>query len=241
MPARPKPSLDQVKELVHYDPLTGVFTWRKSPHYWVKEGSRADSTYDTAGYRKVNLLGGNHAAHRLAWFYCTGEWPKTGLDHKNTVRDDNRLDNLRLATPSQNSQNRKGVERGLKGTTWHNGSWRAQIMFQRSNYHLGSYLTQEEAHEAYKIGAAYFHGEFANTQSLTGPILAPDTEVQTSFERTLREVTERRKQRVRLAKSVKLPPELRAALLAMHEYFSPPAATRKHVRKTSRRLKKTTP
>jgi hypothetical protein len=207
-----------------YDPATGVFTWRKLRHKNDVPGARADKP-STGNYLRINIFGRSYAAHRVAWLITYGAWPAAHIDHKNRDRSDNRLDNLREATPAENIANRAATAPGLKGTTWHNGSWRAQITHHRVTHHLGSYSTQEEAHAAYCIGAAYFHGRFANTESLTGPVADPVLPPTTnSFELALREVLQtkraRRKVRPTLGKSTDLPKDLKDALLAMHENFT---------------------
>lgn len=75
--------LDQarLKELLHYDPISGVWTWRVS-NTRVRAGDRA-GTVVAQGYRKIKLDGKKYFEHRLAWLYVLGRWPAKGLDHKN--------------------------------------------------------------------------------------------------------------------------------------------------------------
>lgn len=157
-----------LREWVDYNPDTGVFTWRKHPNHKIPAGA-VIGTVDKLGYVRARVFGTGFAAHHLAWFYVYGEWPEL-LDHINRKRDDNRISNLRRATQAQNIANRGGNGPGLKGTTQNKntGRWKAQIGVNRKNVVLGTFDTQEEAHEAYRVAAQYFFGEFAQTASKPG-------------------------------------------------------------------------
>jgi hypothetical protein len=101
----------------------------------------------------------------------TGEWPPERLevDHKDCDPSNNRWDNLRLATASQNQANKK-VSRantsGFKGVSWHKDDkrWRAQIRMGGKKVHLGSFDTPESAHRAYSEAAMKHYGEFARAK-----------------------------------------------------------------------------
>lgn len=73
------------------------------------------------GYVLISFDGEQYLAHRLAWFYVTGEMPPMFIDHINGKPDDNRFENLREATPQQNGFNRgmpKNNKSGAKGCEW---------------------------------------------------------------------------------------------------------------------------
>ena len=105
-------NVDRLHDVLHYDPLTGVFRWR------VARGSRAAGDVaggiSGAGYRQIGIDGRYYQASRLAWLYTTGEWPDGEIDHKNGVHDDNRWDNLRDVTHTENNQNQRRAPR-LRG------------------------------------------------------------------------------------------------------------------------------
>lgn len=88
-------------------------------------------------------------------------------DHINTNSLDNRRENLRIASRSQNQMNRKKPKHnksGYKGVHWDKraNKWRASIAVHGKTYNLGNYDDPKKAHEAYKKKAQEFFGDFAN-------------------------------------------------------------------------------
>lgn len=169
---------DFLKSILHYNPATGVFTWRKRPreHFatariynsWNMKhaGKIAGGLTAKSKYWGLRINSKLYLAHRLAWRYVTGVWPEHELDHINCNRTDNRMANLREATHSENVKNtpmRKTNTSGYKGVTWHKhtGKWAAQIKVNSKHIHLGIFDTPEEAHAAYCEAAKKYHGLFA--------------------------------------------------------------------------------
>lgn len=155
---KPKPmhlTRDQLRAMLHYDPATGVFTWQVKASRNTVIGSVAGCSTNTAGYVMIRVDKVLYGAHRLAWFYMTGEWPDQQIDHKDTNRANNRWSNLRLATSGQNRQNQRGP--GRRNTSGYLGvhydrskcKWTAQIVVDRRHHFLGRFATPEEAHAAY--------------------------------------------------------------------------------------------
>lgn len=146
-----------LKILVNYNPHTGIFT-RLNYKRLSKYGDRADTPHNK-GYRQVSIENRAFLAHRLAWLYMTGKWPKNLIDHKDGVKDNNKWENLREATNSQNRHNSK-VHRnnisGIKGVYKIKGKYRVIIG-------LGTFDTLEEASNVYKKAAIKLHGEFYKT------------------------------------------------------------------------------
>ncbi|PNE10603.1 MAG: HNH endonuclease [Beijerinckiaceae bacterium] len=112
---------ERLRELLHYEPQTGEFTRR------VAMSGRGASVGDIAGkvtkkgYREISVGGSRHKAHRLAWLYMTGEWPKDQIDHVNLNKGDNRWCNLREADNSKNRANTPPPSTstsGYKGAHW---------------------------------------------------------------------------------------------------------------------------
>ena len=141
-----KMTLERFKELLHYEPETGHFTWRiNSPV--ATPGFRAGGGHGL-GYRSIGLDYKKYLEHILAWFYMTGEWPQGEVDHANGDKADNRWCNLRIATRSQNGYN-KGINprnsTGVTGVNKHGSKYRARIDVDGKTVDLGCYKTLEEA------------------------------------------------------------------------------------------------
>jgi hypothetical protein len=94
---------ERVRQLPHYDPDTGVLTRLISTNGDARAGEVVRGVCD--GYLTARIDGRRYQAHRLAWLYMIGEWPKANMDHVNGDRADNRWCNLREATNSQNQAN----------------------------------------------------------------------------------------------------------------------------------------
>jgi hypothetical protein len=144
---------DRLKDLLHYDPATGHFTWKVS-RSGVKHCNGSAGTQNASGYVVIGIDGFIYPAHRLAWLYVYGEWPKHQIDHINRCKYDNRIANLRDATPSENLHN-TGINSsntsGLKGVSFHKKSrkWQAFIRNNGRNQYLGVFDTPENASKAY--------------------------------------------------------------------------------------------
>lgn len=138
----------RLRELLHYDPETGVFTSRVvrnqlrpgQPVGYLNDQSYIWFIVDCRYYK----------AHRAAWLYMTGEWPKHQIDHINRVKDDNRWANLRDVPAAVNSQNRRHSSKsGLLGVSPDGRRWRTQISVGGVDKWLGRFDTPEEAHAVY--------------------------------------------------------------------------------------------
>lgn len=157
----------RARELLDYEPATGVFRWRVKPRKGVHVGDRAGGMI-SLGYRAIRIDGRRYLEHRLAWVWFFGEQPPSELDHINGCPGDNRIANLRAATSAQNKQNtrsRAGSRSGLKGVSWiaARAKWRAEIRANGRALHLGYFENPEQAHAAYREVAGKLFGEFART------------------------------------------------------------------------------
>jgi hypothetical protein len=123
------------------------------------------------GYVSVWFNGKNDYMHRVIWEFVNGPIPKgMVVDHINGVRSDNRISNLRLATPSQNAQNRhhsKNNKSGVKGISYHqrDKKWHAHIGVNRQQLYLGSFKSASDAEAAYLKAAAEYHTHNPCTQN----------------------------------------------------------------------------
>jgi len=170
-----KPSItltvERLREVLDYDPSTGVFIWLISPAARAPVGAVAGCPKPD-GYRQIQVDGVNYRAHRLAWLWVHGVWPSGVLDHKDGYRDNNAINNLRPATLSQNGGNmrrhRDNVS-GFKGACFEKRSrkWRGTIVINGKQRHLGLFATAEEAHAAYVRAAIETFGEFASDGAIT--------------------------------------------------------------------------
>lgn len=97
---------DRLRELLHYDPLTGVFTWKMNRTRRAKAGSVAGSV-NGRGYVQIRIDGVGYTASRLAYLYMQGEPAPANLeiDHRNHVKTDNRWSNLQPVTHGENMSN----------------------------------------------------------------------------------------------------------------------------------------
>ena len=143
----------RLRELLHYDPETGVFTWRVTASYRRIAGSVAGGQKTSKGYLRVGIDREVYMAHRLVWFHVHGRWPSSDVDHINGVRSDNRLSNLRDVSRSVNLQNRRASSKPgrLLGTAWVESRqcWHANIKKNGQVKFLGAFQTEGDAHEAY--------------------------------------------------------------------------------------------
>ena len=151
---------EHVRDVLDYDPTTGIFHWRKKVAQRVHVGDYAGSKHHS-GYLSIFTLGRSYRAHRLAWVHYYGEQPPKFIDHINNVRDDNRIANLRPATAEINTQNRrtaqKGSASGLLGVAQNGNNWQAYIRVQNKPTYLGTFKTPEEAHQVYLAAKRMYH------------------------------------------------------------------------------------
>lgn len=158
---------ERLKELLHYDPETGVWRWIKITHPSgrTKVGSIAGTPY-TRGYRRIIVDGKKYRSARLAVLYMTGKWPPDGVDHRDGDTSNDRWTNLRCATQSQNGGNmRRPVTNtsGFKGAVLSKGKYTARIRVNQKRISLGVFATAAEAHAAYVAAAQKEFGEFARS------------------------------------------------------------------------------
>jgi hypothetical protein len=145
-------SVDQLREILKYDPDTGKFTWRErletfpsSPEDIRRFNTRnaGELVYEEAhrGYGRMSLLGKRYKSHRVAWCMTHGAWPDDQIDHINGVRSDNRIENLRAVSQIENSRNMRRLSNnksGVTGVNWDKKNWRwvATISVNNKSIHL---------------------------------------------------------------------------------------------------------
>ena len=139
----------ELVETLKYNPETGHFIWKKKTCLKVVVGKLA-GTINDRGYIVIAISKKLYRAHRLAWFYVHGVWPKDQIDHVNHVRTDNRLINLREASNQENSKNMsisKNNTSGVTGVSWskEDRAWRAAIRANLKYIYLGQSKDKFEA------------------------------------------------------------------------------------------------
>ncbi len=156
-------SIEPLKDAFNYDPKTGIVTWKscRKSHLGKPVG-----TPTPKGYLRCRFKGKGIMIHRLAWILYYGEEPAAFIDHRNRIRNDNRIENLRLASLFENARNaklRSDNSCGAKGVSWVKRSkkWGARINVDGKTIYLGYFSTASEAAEAYRVASLKYHGEFS--------------------------------------------------------------------------------
>jgi hypothetical protein len=161
-----------LRECFDYDPATGIVRWRERPpqHFITSSWSAARwnqnfagqeaGSRDPNGYRVVTLTFESKMLrlyqHRLAWALTHGAWPKN-LDHYDGDPANNRIGNLFEADYSDNAQNRTNMKFAKGAYPWPNGGWRANIRVNGEYIYLGTYATEQEAHQVYLDAKKKYH------------------------------------------------------------------------------------
>lgn len=155
-------SANRLREVVNYDPQTGLFTWA-TPRFKCRPGDVAGNSSHPRGYIQIRLDYRRYYAHRLAWLYVYGVWPEAVIDHINGCTSDNRIENLRDVSQRSNNENHRcssskaavpllGVSLNRK-----TGRYVAQIRIQGRQTGLGYFDTAEQAHAAYIAAKRQHH------------------------------------------------------------------------------------
>jgi len=133
-------SQNRLKQLLHYNPDTGIFTRLSITSNCVKFGDIAGCLRN--GYIRISVENKRYQAHRLAWLYMMGEWPKHQIDHVDHVRNNNQWANLREASNRENCKNRSihsNNTSGCTGVSWNKSinKWVSYIRAEGDIVHLG--------------------------------------------------------------------------------------------------------
>ena len=149
-----KVTKERLQEILNYNKVTGIFTWKVKKAQNIQIGDDAGSL-NSKGYVNIIVDGTNYAAHRLAWLWITGSIPKDQIDHINRIRNDNRAVNLREANNKQNQENvniRKDNTSGMVGVTWskEQNKWTVRIQHDKCRIFIGRFDSLDEAITARK-------------------------------------------------------------------------------------------
>lgn len=147
-----------------YNPNDGLIYYAKWP------GMQVATYVNSNGYCRLTVATNKkYYVHQLAYLFMLGTLPPKGfhIDHIDGDKLNNKWDNLRLATPSQNSFNSKihiDNTSGVKGVSWQSScnKWKASIKVNGNVFNLGTFATKDQAIAAVKKLRDLLHGEFAN-------------------------------------------------------------------------------
>lgn len=147
-------NLEDIKDVLSYDPITGGFTWLKQRGP-IRAGDVAGSAFGE--YWSIRIFGRTVLAHRLAVMFMCGAFPGADetVDHIDGDKRRNAWSNLRIVSQGVNNQNlrkaRRGSKSGLLGAHWNQQEqkWQASIRSNGTQHYLGRYSTPDEAHAVY--------------------------------------------------------------------------------------------
>ncbi len=148
---------ERLQELYSFEPETGIFTKKNT-------GKVASNVHN--GYIRITIDYKEYRAHRLAYLYMTGKFPKDIVDHKNHIKSDNRWSNLRVVSHQENCKNfsmNKNNSSGENGVYWHarDKIWTAFIYLDSKKKHIGCFKNKEDAVSA-RTEANLKYGYYVN-------------------------------------------------------------------------------
>lgn len=177
--ANQMPNLERVKEALIHN-ADGTFTWKERPlHHFPDlramriwntkyKGKIAKGSKKHNGYIYLTFDNKGVASHRLAWYFHNSECdPKMEIDHLNGIRDDNRIENLRIASGNNNQHNKplqKNNTSGFKNVVWNKqcNKWQVIVMLNKKHHHGGLFNNKEDANIAAIKFREELHSGFAN-------------------------------------------------------------------------------
>jgi hypothetical protein len=120
-----------------------LFTYKDGRTKWIERSDKPKKN----GYIRLHIGEKHYQAHRLIMMAFVGESDQA-VDHINRIKTDNRFENLRYCTDSENQWNRESVD-NAKGYYWDRKKWKAYICINGKKKHLGMFEKEEDAHQAF--------------------------------------------------------------------------------------------
>jgi len=162
-----------------YETLHKLFEYRDNDLYWkVRPSNCVDMSkpagcIEGEGYRVIKIKGKVYKAHRLIYHMFNEKWDITdtsqnnSIDHRDNDPSNNNIDNLRVATSSQNRANSGNLKNNIsnaKNVYWNKerGNWRVRVRLNYKNHCGGSFVNKEDAIAKAIQMRDELHGEFAN-------------------------------------------------------------------------------
>lgn len=166
---------EYLRSRVSYDPASGAFVWLAMPgddessrRFNTSRAGKRAGFIDAGRYRCIKICGVKIGEHCLAVLYMTGAWPECQVDHRDLDGLNNRWENLRPATESQNNAN-KGLSKvntsGHKGVSYDasRDRWEVAITVDGKKIKIGRFRDLSVAADAYEKAARKSFGEYART------------------------------------------------------------------------------
>lgn len=176
---------DLIRELLDYDPVLGALYWRERnlrpgleriDKGWNSRfvGKQVAARKHRHGHLQIGLFCKNYMYHRVVWCHHHGCWPDGGLDHRDGDPSNNKIINLRLATPTQNMFNSKiraDNTSGHKGVSWSKqwNKWVVYIDVNGTRLTLGKSKSFDEACKIRLEAEVKYCGEFRRSSPLPAP------------------------------------------------------------------------
>lgn len=164
------PTQQELMKAIDYDPINGTFRWTHHESVYLNVRGKVTAKSGNKGHRKLRYNNVEYRAHHVAWLIVYGYWPDR-LDHKNNIRHDNRISNLREASHQQNQMNRvisKNNTSGYKGVATRKNGFEAKLIVNKRYIHLGKFTCAREAALVYDAAALKYHGKFRQNQQTNG-------------------------------------------------------------------------
>ncbi len=164
----------RLTELLHYNPISGIFVWKVDRGGPARSGCRAGTRhvirYKNCTYARwyITIDYVKYFAHRLAWFYVHKKWPEREIDHIDGNPENNAIANLRAATRSQNAANKRSAPNttsGHRGITYYCNGYKVEIYMFGTRHYIGRFKTLQEAIVARNDAARRIQGGFAHQTS----------------------------------------------------------------------------
>lgn len=157
---KPTITAKRLREVMHYSPKTDAWI-RIASHMRPDRVGLPVTAKDEKGYYRTRIDGRKYRLHQLVWLWHTGEFPAFHLDHVDGNPQNNRIENLRIASRSVNAQNQRTAHSnnllGVQGVRRFKNKFKSRISFQGRRLELGTYATAEEAYAAYVKAKRVLH------------------------------------------------------------------------------------